>query len=130
MTHTPDHAAVWFELPVRDMTKAIAFYNAVFDAGLVLDTSGPNPMAVFSIKGGPMSGGVSGHLYPGTPAKSGAGPTVHLIVPDRLEDACDRLTGAGGEVIGPVIEMPWGRFVYATDPDGNSIGLFQPKLAA
>jgi predicted enzyme related to lactoylglutathione lyase len=77
-----------------------------------------------------MSGGVSGHLYPGTPATSGAGPTVHLIVPDRLEDACDRLTGAGGEVIGPVIEMPWGRFVYATDPDGNSIGLFQPKLAA
>lgn len=129
MPHTPDNAAVWFELPVRDMTKAMAFYNAVFDAGLELDTSGPNPMAVFSIKGGPMSGGVSGHLYPGTPARDGAGPTVHLIVPDRLEAAMDRCGSAGGELVGPVIDMPWGRFVYAKDPDGNSLGLFEPKAA-
>jgi predicted enzyme related to lactoylglutathione lyase len=129
MTHTPDNSAVWFELPVRDMSTAMAFYNVVLDAGLTLDTSGPNPIAVFPVKGGPMSGGVSGHLYPGTPAKDGAGPTVHMIVPGKLEEAIARCSKAGGEVLGPVIDMPFGRFVYAKDLDGNSIGLFEPKAA-
>ena len=26
-----------------------------------------------------------------------------------------------------LVEMPFGRWTYATDPDGNSIGLFEPK---
>jgi len=129
MTHSPDNSAVWFELPVRDMSKAIAFYNAVFDAGLTLDTSGPNPMAIFPTRGGMDGAGVSGHLYPGTPAKNGAGPTVHLVVPGKLEDAIARCGKAGGEVLGPAIEIPPGRFAYAHDPDGNSIGLFEPKAA-
>jgi predicted enzyme related to lactoylglutathione lyase len=129
MTQTPDNAAIWFELPVGDISKAIAFYNTVFDSGLTLDSSGPNPMAIFPTKGGMEAPGVSGHLYPGTPAKDGSGPTVHLVVPDRLEDAMGRCTKAGGEVLGPVIEIPPGRFAYAMDPDGNSIGLFEPKRA-
>jgi len=129
MPHTPDNVAVWFELPVRDMSKAMAFYNAVFKSGLTLDTSGPNPMAIFPTKGGMTGPGVSGHLYPGTPAKNGAGPTVHMIVPDKLEVASGRFTKAGGEIPGPIIDMPFGRFVYGTDPDGNSIGLFEPKAA-
>ncbi|MDH3262441.1 MAG: VOC family protein [Paracoccaceae bacterium] len=129
MTHTPDNAAVWFELPVRDISKAIAFYNTVFDSGLTLDSSGPNPMAFFPTSGGMEGSGVSGHLYPGTPAKDGSGPTVHLVVPGRLEDAISRCTKTGGEVLGPVIEIPAGRFAYAKDPDGNSIGLFEAKAA-
>ncbi len=127
MTHTLDNSVVWFELPVRDMSKAIAFYNTVFDSGLTLDTSGPNPMAMFPTKGGMTGPGVSGHLYPGTPAKNGAGPTVHLRVPDRLEDAIARCEKAGGEVTPGIIPLPVGRFAYAHDPDGNSIGLFQPN---
>jgi hypothetical protein len=69
------------------------------------------------------SRGVSGHLYPGTPSENG--PTIHLVVPDTLEAARSRLTAAGGTAISPDIEIPAGRFFYARDPDGNSIGLFQ-----
>jgi predicted enzyme related to lactoylglutathione lyase len=121
MSHSPHHAAVWFELPVRDLDKAIGFYNTVLGYDLKIDTNGPNPMAFFPHE----KGSVGGHLYPGTPSPD-AGPTVHLIVPDTLEDATQRCWDAGGQVLpGDPIPVPDGRFSYAKDPDGNSIGLFQ-----
>ena len=115
---------VWSEIPVSDMNKAVAFYNATFDWKMTIDESGPNPMATL---GGKMDT-TGGHLYPGKPA-SGNGPTVHIAVPDRLEDAVIRCRKAGGTVIGDIVTIPPGRFVYANDPDGNSIGLFEPKAA-
>ena len=129
MTQTPTHSVAWFELPVRDLDRAIAFYNAVFQTGLVLESGGPNPMAMFPTQGGAEGPGVSGHLYPGTPAADGRGPTVHLNVPGRIEEAIERCIGAGGRMVGPVIEIPPGRFAYAIDLDGNSIGLFERKAA-
>ena len=116
---------VWSEIPVSDMKKAVAFYNEVFDWQMTIDESGPNPMAIL---GGNMDT-AGGHLYPGTPA-SGNGPTVHIAVSDRLEDATIRCRKAGGTVIGDIVTIPPGRFVYANDPDGNSIGLFEPAKAA
>ena len=68
--------------------------------------------------------GVSGHIYPGTPANEGAGNTIHLSVTDKLEDAMARVDGVGGSVVSDIIPIPYGRFVYCLDPDGNSIGLF------
>lgn len=116
---------VWTEIPVTDMQKAMDFYNRVFGWTLTLDESGPNPMAVFSNGAG---AGVGGHLYPGKPGM-GAGPTIHLAVPDGLAAATDRAKIAGAKVLYGPIEIPPGRFTYIEDPDGNSIGLFEPKAA-
>ena len=60
---TPDNSMVWFEIPVTDMKRAKAFYDAVFLTELQEDNTGPNPMAMFPIKD--MKTGNSGHLYPG-----------------------------------------------------------------
>ncbi|WP_375688324.1 VOC family protein [Pseudooceanicola sp. LIPI14-2-Ac024] len=114
---------VWTEIPVKDMQKAMSFYNDVFGWSLTLDDSGPNPMAIF----GNVEGATGGHLYPGTP---GAGPTVHLAIPDALPAATDRAKIAGAKVLYGPIEIPAGRFTYIEDPDGNSIGLFEPAKAA
>ncbi len=115
---------VWSELPVINLDRAIEFYNKVFGWSMTIDTSGPNPMAIL----GNNMETVGGHLYPGKPAAEN-GPTVHIAVPDKLEDAADRCWAAGGAVKSDPIEIPPGRFLYATDPDGNSIGLFEPKAA-
>lgn len=116
---------VWSEIPVTDMAKAMEFYSAVFGYQLTLDDTGPNPMAVL----GNMMSGVGGHLYPGKPATDGQGPTIHLAVNGKVEDAAERVTKAGGTVLSPAIDIPPGRFIYAQDLDGNSLGLFEPKAA-
>lgn len=123
MSNTGTHTVVWAEIPVTDLAAGMAFYGAVLDAPLTMNEMGPNPMADFPYA----EGTVSGHLYPGTPAAHGAGPTVHLGVPGTVEEAAERCVAAGGALVGSVIEIPPGRFQYATDPDGNSIGLFQPR---
>lgn len=111
--------AVWNEIPVADMDRAIAFYNKVFEYDMTVDTTGPNPMAVL---GGVMDT-AGAHLYPGKP--SADGPTVHIAVEGALEDGIARCKEAGGQVVSPPVEIPAGRFVYAIDSEGNSIGLFE-----
>lgn len=125
MTQTPDNTVVWTEIPVRDIDRGIAFYSAVFKYAMKRDDSGPNPMANFTDD----MTSIAGHLYPGEPAAAGSGPTIHLSVPDTLEEAADRCWKAGGTVIGEPIPLPVGRFQYAQDPDGNSIGLFEANAA-
>ncbi len=110
----------WGEIPVTDMDKAVAFYNAVFGYSMEIDNSGPNPMAVL----GSFENTAGAHLYPGTPAADG-GNTIHLAITDKLEDGMARCEKAGGEVVSPPIAIPAGRFAYAKDLDGNSIGLFE-----
>lgn len=122
MSFAPNNFTVWAEIPVTDLDRAIGFYEAVFSTTLKkVEDMGPNPLALFPTENG---NGVAGHLYPGKPAKAGQGPTVHLAVPDRLEDAVKRLEEAGGTAHSEPIAIPAGRFVYCSDPDGNSIGLF------
>lgn len=125
MQAKPVHAVLWVEIPVTDLPKAMQFYASLTGQALLLDETGPNPRADFDVAD--MATGVSGHLYPGKPAATGQGPTVHLNIPDTVEAASARCTAAGGRIISPVIEIPPGRFCYAQDPDGNSLGLFEPK---
>ena len=114
---------VWCEIPVTDLDRASAFYTSVYGLTVTRDDSGPMPMLFL----GDMDAGPAGHLYPGTPATAGSGNTVHLALApgDTLEQAQDRVRESGGQTPGPTIEKPFGRWSYALDPDGNSIGLFE-----
>ncbi len=123
MTFAPANFVVWTEIPVTDMEAGMAFYTAATGAELTLETSGPNPMAIFKPKDPKV--GVAGNLYPGKPAARGEGPTIHLAAAGPLEAAMARVTAAGGDVVSPPISIPEGRFFYAIDPFGNSISLFE-----
>ena len=121
MSDTPKNTAVWFEIPVTDLDAAQRFYEEALSISMRRDDTGPNPMVMFSDMA---DMGVSGHLYPGKPSETGTGNTIHLAVDGSLEDAMGRVKAAGGQVTSPKIDIPAGSFFYATDPDGNSIGLF------
>jgi predicted enzyme related to lactoylglutathione lyase len=129
MTYTPRNSTVWTEIPVTDLDQAVAFYSAATGMRILVQTDmGPAPIAVFQPED--ISVGTSGHLYVGTPAKDGAGPTVHLAAEGRVEDTIDRVKAAGGSVISDIVAIPEGRFVYCQDPDGNSVSFFEVALPA
>ena len=123
MSFTPANAVVWSEIPVRDLDRGMAFYSTVFDFEMNRDDTGPNPIAFLPTEN--FEQGIAGHLYPGEPAAPGTGPTIHIAVPDTLEATADRFQNAGGTLVSDPIAIPPGRFQYGTDPDGNSIGLFE-----
>ena len=116
----PTNAAVWFEIPVSDQQRSKDFYAAVTGNPLEDEAGGPNAMARFTAQG---EASVSGHIYPGKPAASGTGPTIHLAVND-VDAAVARVAEAGGKVVSPVVSIPAGRFAYCLDLDGNSFGVF------
>ncbi len=125
MTYQPEHFLVWGELPVTDLDRSIAFYKAVTLGEVTRDDSGPNPMAVFQPKD--MKTGIALSMYPGKPAVRGTGSTLHLSAQGALEDTMQRVRDAGGEVVSEPIPLPAGRFFYALDLDGNSVGFFETK---
>lgn len=117
---------VWTEIPVTDLAKSADFYADVFGWKMEITKMGPNDVAIFNALTDADPNSVAGHLYPGKPA-AGAGSTIHIAVPDTVEAGAARCSAAGGQVMGPVIDIPQGRFQYAADPDGNSIALFETK---
>jgi len=124
MSFKPQNVLAWSEIPVTDLDTSADFYRTVFNWEITVSSDmGPNPTGMISTAG---PDGVAGHLYPGKPAQDGEGPTLHFLVPDTIEDSMARLVKAGGKEISPPIPFPGGRFAYATDLDGNSLGLYQP----
>ncbi len=123
MSYMPEHFTVWVEVPVSDLEKSVAFMNAVMDTDMVIDNSGPNPMAMFPTSD--PAKGVAGHMYPGTPASDGSGTTPYFAAPVPLEQMIDRVKQAGGTVTSPIVEIPPGKFIYCQDLDGNSIAFFE-----
>jgi hypothetical protein len=117
MTKLP--LVVWSEIPVRDVAAAARFYDAVLGTKTPVENEGTRVVA--NLGGGLDTVGCT--LHEGAP---GAGSLVHFNI-DNLDDASARLESAGGKVVSPPVEIPPGRFVFATDPDGNKLGLFEAK---
>lgn len=120
MSDTQQNTGCWFEIAVSDLEAARKFYGAVLQQELSVDQTGPNPVVFFKFNDD--APGVGGHLYPGKPSREGS--TIHLIAPPGLDAARERIEAAGGSVESPDVEIPAGKFFYARDPDGNSIGMF------
>ena len=123
MSTVPTHAVVWFEIPVTDLAKSTAFYQAITQHEMVQTEMGGQAMSIFPTTD--PATGVSGNLVEGKPAGEGAGPTLHLVCKGKLEDTIQRVWDAGGRVVSPEVVIPEGRFAYCLDLDGNSISIFE-----
>lgn len=78
MAYTPKDFLVWGEVPVSDLDAAVSFYTAVTGAGLSIDTSGPNPIAMFKTED--EATGIALHLYP-APRRATARPDPGTSAP-------------------------------------------------
>lgn len=109
---------VHFEIGCRDLKQTSAFYRNLFgwkisdEAGAMIDTGGTN--------------GVDGHLV-----ALGHEPHnfTHFYV--QVEDLAEALAQAealGGKTVVPPVTIPRGEFAWFADPEGNTVGLWKPKV--
>lgn len=117
---TTQPLVVWTAIPVSNVETAAKFYDTVFGLSTTVDRSGPKPMANLN----DAMAGVGVTIYEG---KAAPGALIHMAVSDGLEASIERLEAAGGKVQSEERTLPVGRFVTASDPDGNMIGLFESK---
>ena len=104
-------------VPVTDVDRAKAFYSE--QLGFVVDVD-DSPVEGFRVvqltpPGSACSISIGEGLVD-TPPGSAKG--LQLVV-DDIEAARAELAGRGVEV-GDVQDFPWGRFVFFSDPDGNT----------
>src|SRR5262247_1141812 len=108
---------VHFEIGCRDTAKTQAFYSQLFD----WDITQAGPAA--NINTG--AEGINGHI-----TALGHEPhnyvTVYVQV-DDLQAYLDKATALGGKTLVKPVPIPTGKFAWLADPDGNIIGLLQPK---
>lgn len=110
----------WFEIPVTNLERAAAFYEAVFEITLWRDTVAGTPHAVFPVD----EGGITGALVTRAPTSPGSlGATVYLVC-ENVAAAVERARRAGGElVMEPATLTDIGIIAAIRDLDRNVIGL-------
>lgn len=107
-----------FEIGCRDSAKTSDFYAKLFDWQMT--SMGPATM----INTG---GGIGGHI-----TSLGHEPhnyvTVYVEV-DDLQGYLDKAGALGGKTLVPPVKLPGdqGSFAWMSDPEGNLIGLWNPK---
>ncbi|MFC6159961.1 glyoxalase superfamily protein [Kribbella sp. NPDC058693] len=109
-------------VPVSDVDRAKAFYTE--QIGFVADHDHQVTDELRFVQLTPPGSACSIALGSGMDqAEPGSVRGLQIVVPD-VDAARAELTGRGVEV-SEVQEFPWGRFVFFSDPDGNSWALQQ-----
>lgn len=116
-----DSVVRWFEIPVLDMLRAVAFYNHVCSVQLEVTENGEHSMAFFPHE----DGNVGGALVAGPGCvPSGSGTLIYLNAGDDLQLALSHVEEAGGRVVlGKTVLGDAGYFALFIDTEGNKLAL-------
>ena len=117
------HAINWFEIPVKNMDQAKAFYENVFDTEMqVMEAMG---MKSAFFPADLQDGGIGGCIIQGEgyePSTSGA--VVYLNGGEDLGVPLSKVEAAGGQVLLPKTAIGNNGFMaYFSDTEGNKVGL-------
>jgi len=113
----------WFEIPVYDIHRAAAFYNAIYSMEMETSVNGEFTMAYF-----PADKGVGGALIAGPGCiPNDTGILIYLNAGNDLDGVLGRVELAGGRVIMPktLISESAGSFALFIDSEGNRLALHE-----
>jgi uncharacterized protein len=123
------NAVGWFEIPVDDMQRAIAFYEKVFGVKIEYVEMADLKMGWFPYDDKvPGSGGSLVKHYAYKPTEEGT--LVYFTSPSGdLQNEQDKIEAAGGKVIIPkkLITEDIGYFAIFIDSEGNRVALHSLK---
>lgn len=117
----------WFEIYVQDMSRAKAFYEAVFQTSLT-QLPNPNPEAIpememMTFPMSPEEYGAPGALVKMPDLPSGGSTLVYFTCEDCAVEA-ERAKANGGKVYRDKMSIgEYGFIAMVTDTEGNMIGL-------
>jgi predicted enzyme related to lactoylglutathione lyase len=113
---------IWFEIPVTDMPRGAAFYEAVFGHKLEVLDMGERQMAMFPMEMNAIGAGgalVKAEHY----APSHAGTIIYFAVAD-ITATLAKAAANKGKIIVPKTDIgQYGFFGLFEDSEGNCIGL-------
>ncbi|MBX2829042.1 MAG: VOC family protein [Flavobacteriaceae bacterium] len=114
---------VWIEIPVNDMERAQAFYEAVFDIEIQLVDFGGLKMGWFP-NAGDAHGATGTLIQQESYIPSHEGPLVYFYSED-LQRELDRVADAGGKVMQPKTQISedHGYMGVFEDSEGNRVAL-------
>ena len=116
--------AIWFELPVTNMERAIAFYQTILDdeMGEPFDMNG-SMMSFFPYDENEGATGTLIQYESYVPSHEGS--LIYFAVPE-INDVIARIASAGGQVINEKSSIGEHGFVaHFEDSEGNRVGLHQ-----
>jgi len=120
------HAINWFEIPVADLGRAQAFYEAVLGKKLrpEVEVSGEH-IAIFPSS----KEGVGGALIKSARRKpSSDGAMAYLNCTGALDEVLSRVPKAGGQIVVPRTDIgPPGFIAIIVDSEGNAVGLHSAR---
>jgi predicted enzyme related to lactoylglutathione lyase len=120
------HVVNWFEIPVKDLDRAIRFYEKVFEVKLSTEEMTGLKMAMFPFKQG--TPGAAGSLVQGASYEpSHAGSVVYFTVED-IPETLRRITANGGRTLMPKTSIgEYGSIAQFEDTEGNRLALHSMK---
>lgn len=121
-------SVVHFEIPADDVVRAKEFYRSVFDWQMqdmpemnytIVRTTEVDEATQMPTTAGAINGGLMSRSSD-TPA-----PVLTIDV-ESVDQALKQVEAAGGRVVRGRTELPgMGAFAYFTDPEGNTLGLWE-----
>ena len=111
-----------FEITADDPERAGKFYSNSVDWQI---KKWQGPMAYWLVttgKEGKVETGIDGAIMPRAHDQA----VINTIDVDVLDVMMEKVKAAGGQILGVANEIPGvGRFVYASDTEGNAFGMIQ-----
>lgn len=112
-----------------DVERLRGFYSALFDATQTLRVPDDGPVFYLGLRIGDSDLGLvtEDTVRTGSARETGQRWAISFEV-DDVDASLEQVESAGGRVLGPPNDMPWGqRVAHIEDPDGNAVNLTRTR---
>lgn len=118
-----NNALNWFEIPSTDFDRAVMFYSTILEAPLRREMIAGTLNAFLPYDNNADNAVGGAIIFDAQITPSAHGTVPYLNCNGRLDEVLARVIPAGGKVILPHIDFPFGSIATILDTEGNRIGL-------